>query len=204
MFHFEPTLLRLGTRRAGVDLPLRGRSNALAKLMPPIWHASRKLIPVKRVLLLPRLGLCGALRLRSRHHVRTKPALWIVLEIEEVQRSAIRVCDFEAARVEHGLMRNQSYPALLLNLHGPEIGTGTEICRIRENEISVGFPTRLRAEVTGAVSAARYHAARRMLQVGPELRDRQSPIAEGLRGADRTGSVTGSGYRAIADGSGGN
>jgi hypothetical protein len=161
--------------------------------MPLIWHTSRKLISVERVLLLPRLGLCGALRLRSRHHVRMKPAPRIVLEIEEVRRPAIRVCDFEAARVEHGLMRNQSYPALLLNLHGREIGTGTEICRTRENEISVGISYAAPLRGNGSCMAARYHAARRMLQVGPELRDRQSPIAEGLRGADRTVSVAGSG-----------
>jgi hypothetical protein len=54
-------------------------------------------------------------------------------------------------------MRNQSYLALLLNLHMPQIGAGTWVCRTRENEISVGFPMPLRAEVTGAVSAARYH-----------------------------------------------
>jgi hypothetical protein len=75
---------------------------------------------------------------------------------KEVRWSAIRVRDFEAARVENGLMRNQSYLALLLNLHVSQIGTGTQVCRTRENEISVGFPMPLRAEVTGAVSAVRY------------------------------------------------
>jgi hypothetical protein len=39
------------------------------QIMPPIWHRFSEVNFVEGVLLLPRLGLCGALRLRLRHHV---------------------------------------------------------------------------------------------------------------------------------------
>ncbi len=81
-------------------------------------------------------------------------------------------------------MRNQSYLALLLNLHAPQIGAGTQVCRTRENEIFVEFPMPLRAEVTGAVSAARHHNTRAVVDEAADDRGRKGQwYADRLRQA---------------------
>jgi hypothetical protein len=70
--------------------------------MVPIWHRFSEVNFVERVLLLPRLGLCGALRLPASS---SRPDEAGALNCPRNRRSPTAshpVCDFEAARVEHG------------------------------------------------------------------------------------------------------